>query len=228
MNCRYPLTGAAARRPPPRPGPQLGRGRAGLRVRPGVPAALLPDRLGQVGGDAGDHLRELDRDGRVVDEVDEHGEVGDDQPERDRHAEVRHEVAVRPDPIETSTSTAYTNVATKVPSVTWVPRSRMKLRSIRGPNWVEASVRVTQDDGEDHADDRDDRGRDRGQDLPRGVALPLITHGRREVAVVGGPVHGAACRRTARRGHDLQGGHHPQVGPEDLAAPVRAGAEDRT
>ena len=48
-----------------------------------------------------------------------------------------------PGPIETSTSTAYTNVATKVPSVSCVPRSRMKLRSIRGPNWVEARVRVT-------------------------------------------------------------------------------------
>jgi len=30
-----------------------------------------------------------------------------------------------------------------VPSVSWVPRSRMKFRSIRGPNWVDARVRVT-------------------------------------------------------------------------------------
>jgi hypothetical protein len=51
--------------------------------------------------------------------------------------------ARRPGPIETSTSVAYTNVATNVPSVNWVPRSRMKLRSIRGPNCVEASVSVT-------------------------------------------------------------------------------------
>ena len=42
-----------------------------------------------------------------------------------------------------STSVAYTNVATNVPSVNWVPRSRMKLRSIRGPNCVEARVNVT-------------------------------------------------------------------------------------
>ena len=34
-------------------------------------------------------------------------------------------------------------MATKVPSVTCVPRSRMKLRSIRGPNWVEVSVSAT-------------------------------------------------------------------------------------
>jgi len=34
-------------------------------------------------------------------------------------------------------------VATNVPSVSWVPRSRMKLRSMRGPNWVDASVNVT-------------------------------------------------------------------------------------
>ena len=48
-----------------------------------------------------------------------------------------------PTPIEASTSTEYTNVPTNVPRVTWVPRSRMKFRSIRGPNWVDASVRVT-------------------------------------------------------------------------------------
>ncbi len=48
-----------------------------------------------------------------------------------------------PGPIETRTSTAYTNVATNVPRVSCVPRSRMKLRSIRGPNCVDARVRVT-------------------------------------------------------------------------------------
>ena len=46
-------------------------------------------------------------------------------------------------PIEIITSVAYTKVATNVPSVNWVPRSRMKLRSILGPNCVEASVSVT-------------------------------------------------------------------------------------
>ena len=46
-------------------------------------------------------------------------------------------------PIEMSTSVAYTKVATNVPSVNWVPRSRMKLRSILGPNCVEARVSVT-------------------------------------------------------------------------------------
>src|SRR5450755_701213 len=48
-----------------------------------------------------------------------------------------------PGPIDINTSVAYTNVATNVPSVNCVPRSRMKLRSMRGPNCVEASVRVT-------------------------------------------------------------------------------------
>jgi len=46
-----------------------------------------------------------------------------------------------PGPIDTRTSTAYTNVATNVPSVSCVARSRMKLRSIRGPNCVDARVR---------------------------------------------------------------------------------------
>jgi len=34
-------------------------------------------------------------------------------------------------------------VATKLPSTNWVPRSRMKLRSRRGPNCEVASCRVT-------------------------------------------------------------------------------------
>jgi len=48
-----------------------------------------------------------------------------------------------PGPIEIRTSVAYTKVATNVPSVNWVPRSRMKFRSILGPNCVEASASVT-------------------------------------------------------------------------------------
>ena len=35
------------------------------------------------------------------------------------------------------------NVATKVPSVIWLPRSRRKLRRRRGPNCCEASVSAT-------------------------------------------------------------------------------------
>src|ERR1700730_12482150 len=46
-------------------------------------------------------------------------------------------------PIEISVRIAYTNVATNVPSVTCVTWSRMKLRNMRGPNYVEASVSVT-------------------------------------------------------------------------------------
>src|ERR1700730_15575463 len=48
-----------------------------------------------------------------------------------------------PELTETSTKIAYTNVATNDPSVNWVIRSRMKLRSMRGPNCVDASVSVT-------------------------------------------------------------------------------------
>ena len=42
-----------------------------------------------------------------------------------------------------SVSTENTKVATNVPSVIWVPRSRTKLRSMRGPNCVDASVSAT-------------------------------------------------------------------------------------
>ena len=42
-----------------------------------------------------------------------------------------------------SESTAKTNVATNTPSVSCVPRSRMKLRNMRGPNCVDANVNAT-------------------------------------------------------------------------------------
>ena len=80
MYCRYPLTGASSTAPSASVratssvavGPSFGCGS-------GVAAALLLDRVGQVSGDARDHLGQLDRDGRVVDEVDEHGQVDDHQ-----------------------------------------------------------------------------------------------------------------------------------------------------
>jgi hypothetical protein len=67
---------------------EFGQRGAGLlaagQAQQAVRAALHLGRLGQVPGDARDHLRQLDRGGRVMDEVDQHGQVGDDQ--RQRHA----------------------------------------------------------------------------------------------------------------------------------------------
>jgi hypothetical protein len=45
--------------------------------------------------------------------------------------------------IAQSTSRLKRNVATKVPSTNWLPRSRMKLRSRRGPNCEDARVSAT-------------------------------------------------------------------------------------
>jgi hypothetical protein len=45
-------------------------------------AALCLDGTGQVTGDAGDHLGQLDRDRHVMDEVDQDAQVGHHQPER--------------------------------------------------------------------------------------------------------------------------------------------------
>jgi len=53
---------------------------------------------------------------------------------RDGHGRIRV--------IEPRVRTAYTNVATNTPSVTCVPTSRTKFRSIRGPNCWEARVRA--------------------------------------------------------------------------------------
>ena len=42
--------------------------------------------------------------------------------------------------METSARTEYTNVPTKTPSVIWLPMSRTKFRSMRGPNCCDANV----------------------------------------------------------------------------------------
>ena len=41
---------------------------------------------------------------------------------------------------ETKPRTEYTNVPTKIPSVTWFPMSRTKFRIMRGPNCCDANV----------------------------------------------------------------------------------------
>ena len=50
-----------------------------------------------------------------------------------------------------------------------MPRSRMKFRSIRGPNWVDASVKVTIVIEKTMPDDGDDGRRDRCEYLSSGI-----------------------------------------------------------
>ena len=97
MNCRYPLAGPAST-------PPLISERASSSTSDGpflLPPAgrthLLARRWPRPGRrDAGHHLRQLDGNSGVVDEVDEHGQLRDRQPEGDGHPDVRHEVAMRP------------------------------------------------------------------------------------------------------------------------------------
>ena len=124
-----------------------------------------------------------------------------DQRQRHGDRQVRHEVAVRRrGPIEPSARIAKTNVATKRPERDLRARSRMKLRSIRGPNWVEASVSGDDRDREDDADDRDHRRGDRGQDLAGRVGGAAVHPRRqRELAVVRRLVDRVRAPRTGRR-----------------------------
>ena len=59
-----------------------------------VGGELGVDGVHEVAGDAGDHLGQLDRLGDVMDEVDEHGEVDEQQGLGDGDRQVRHEIAV--------------------------------------------------------------------------------------------------------------------------------------
>ena len=110
-------------------------------------------------------------------------------------------------------STAYTNVATKVPSVSCVPRSRMKLRSIRGPNCVDASVQRDDRDREHEADDGDDGGGDRGEDLagPRRPSRCSTHAGRVRSPRYGGPVERVGDGEQHDRGDHLDRRGRPRA-----------------
>ncbi len=64
------------------------------------------DRTHEIAGDAGDHLRKLNRFGDVMDEVDQNSEVHQQQRFRDGDRQMGHEVARGSLVIEPSASTA--------------------------------------------------------------------------------------------------------------------------
>jgi len=100
----------------------------------------------------------LDRDRRVMDEVDQDAQVGHHQPERHGDPDVRDEVPVRARPDGTSTSTAYTKVATNVLECQLGPAITDEVPQHPRPELGRRQGQGDQDDREDHADNRDDRG----------------------------------------------------------------------
>ncbi len=149
---------------------QLRPGRPGLQPGCGVVAALHVDRLRQVVRDARDHLRELDRCRRVVDEVDQDGQVRDHEGQRHRDADVRHEHPARARPDrdqnehvvherrhEGAEGQLRAAISDEVPQH---PRTELSGRQGKG----------NQDDREHNADHRDDGGGKRGEDLSGSVS----------------------------------------------------------
>ena len=184
-------------------------------------AALGLDGARQVMPDAGDHVRQLDRGRDVVDEVDEHAEIDDDQDERDRDRQMRHEVAVGAGPDRGESQHRVDERGDE--------RAERQLRAsvadeVAQHPWPELGrgQRERHDHDREHdADDRDDRGRERRQDLPRGVGVAAIhPRGQRQVAVVGRPVDRVRQDEQEDGRDDLDGRHDPQVRAQRLAAPL--------
>ena len=101
---------------------------------------------------------------------------------------------------------------TKTPNVTWLPMSRTKFRSMRGPNCCDAKRERKDGDGEHHADDRDHRRRDGDQDLTLGIGTPRADPAReRQMLVEGGQVDLERDEEQQHRGHDQDAGNDPQV-----------------
>src|SRR5215469_4567143 len=128
-----------------------------------------------------------------------------------------------PWPIDPSARIEYTNVATNVPSVSCVPRSRMKLRSMRGPNWVDVSVRATITIENTTPTTVMIAAAIAVRICRAASADPLIGHP--EHPVVGGTVQRVGADEQQHGGEDLDRGNQPQVGAQHLAAPLRATQE---
>ena len=122
--------------------------------------------------------------------------------------------------IEPSASTAYTKVATNVPSVTWVPRSRTKLRSMRGPNWVDARVSATIVIENTRPTTVMTAAAIADEDLAGRVGRPVVDPVRqRQVAVIGAPVECVCEREEHDRRKHLEGRDDPQRRPQRLSPP---------
>ena len=159
------------------------------RREPRLVLALRRHRLGQVFGDAGDHLRELDLGGDVVNEIDQHREIDQHQTEGGRDRDMGDELA----PIGGSDRYQHHDAiherchersqrelgAAVADEIAQHPRTKLRRRQ-----------RQRHDrDGKDDADDGDHRRCNRGQDLTRRVG-GAADHARwrPEPAVVSGSV----------------------------------------
>ena len=183
----------------------VGRGGVRWRIggRPRPVGALNCHCLGQVLGDAGDHLRQLDLRGDVVNEVDEHREIKQDQPERGRNGDVRDEFASR--------AWSDRNQGDNAVDERRHERPERQLRTaipdeVTQHAWTELGrgQRQCHDrDRKDDAHDRDHRRRDRCQDLARRIGGSTDDPARwAQATVVGGSVQAQRDREQPdRRDH---------------------------
>ena len=97
------------------------------------------DRVADVPADELDDRIDVDAVRHVVDEVDQRRHAHEREQDADGEREVRRERALFRVRTLRSTISAYENVPRKAPRLSWTPRSRVKLRSRRGPIWPAAS-----------------------------------------------------------------------------------------
>ena len=179
------------------------------------------DRLHQVVGDAGDHLGQLDRLGDVVDEVDQHAEVDQQQRLGDRRGEVRDEVcaqAVDGDQAEHRVDERPDEDAQRH----LVPDVADEVAHHAGPELLRGQRQRQDGDGEHHADDRDDGGRDGDQDLALGIGAPRADPDReRQVTVKRRDIDLERDEEQQDRDHDQDARDDPERRPQLLPAPAR-------
>ena len=186
----------------------------------------------EIVGDAADHLGDLDRLGHVVDEVDQHPEIDQEQAERDRHRDVGHELGGRgardrPEGEDAEHEGGDEDAeghlrADVTDEVAQHPRAELGGGQRQG------------DDGdrEDHTDNGDHGRRDRRQDGAGGIRSTVVQpRGQRCRAIGVSPIDPEGHGEEDHRQEDEQGRNEPErraqrLGPEG-GQPLTTAHHDR-
>ncbi len=185
------------------------------------------DRVGQVSSDGRDDDRKLDRDGDVMDEVDQHEHVGKDQRQRHGHRDLRDERAALVPTADCSEGQDRVHerchegpqrqLSTEVTDeVTKHPRAEL----LRGEGEGDDGH------GEDHPEHRDDAGGERAEQLTRAVGtLDLHPGGQRVVFLIDVMIDLIGREEKTDRGEQQDQRNDPQCCSQCLSSPRRKQGE---
>ena len=171
---------------------------------------------------SGNHDRGLQRQGGVVDEVDQHGEAEKGERERSAHANLRHEDVLLHRTNRPQNHQAVGESPDEGPQDELVAPILHEIAEEPGAELLRGLRQGHDGDREGHPADRDDRSRDGGQQRPGAITATLVQPARPGTSIPDNL--GLQGRRRQRQ----TGGHHGQryekiVRPENVPQMPEAG-----